>query len=213
MLCHCWSRGELMRGLIVVGVMLASIFCMGGTLSAKDDETEHKFILELGTAGEWPLTNEPGNFGGTVAVEVEPIKNWLELEFGLTSLNTTGHSDLSGDLLFKKPFDISPGFEFMIGAGPEISQTLNGPNRGTTVSAEFALDFMFWPSRTRIAELRSGHPLSLCAFTPRTSVTVKVSNDLTNGSHLEIDDSRRRPARSQPRANRFQRQRTQLRAF
>jgi hypothetical protein len=37
--------------------------------------------------------------------------------------------------------------EFMIGAGPSLSQTLNGPERGTSVSAEFALDFMFWPTR------------------------------------------------------------------
>jgi hypothetical protein len=131
------GRGFQRALLIAAGLSLAPI----NTVSAKDDDTEHKFILEFGTAGEWPLTNEPGNFGGTLAVEVEPIRNWLELEFGLTTLNTTGHSDLSGDLLFKKPFDISPGFEFMIGAGPEISQTLNGPNRGTTVSAEFALDF------------------------------------------------------------------------
>ena len=34
-------------------------------------------------------------------MEFEPIENWLELEFGITTLNTTGHSDLSGDLLFK----------------------------------------------------------------------------------------------------------------
>ena len=35
----------------------------------------------------------------------------------------------------------------MIGAGPSFSQTLNGPDQGTAVSAEFALDFMFWPTK------------------------------------------------------------------
>jgi hypothetical protein len=139
------GRGFQHAFLIVAGMVVALLAI--GAAAAKDDDTEHKFVLELGTAGEWPLTNEPGNFGSTAAVEFTPIENWLEIEIGVTSLNTTGHSDLSSDLLFKKPFDISSGFEFMIGAGPEISQTLNGPNRGTAVNAEFALDFMFWPTK------------------------------------------------------------------
>jgi hypothetical protein len=139
------GRGRHHARAVAAGIFLA--LALAGVAAAKDEDAEHKFVLELGTAGEWPLTNEPGNFGGTFAVEFEPIENWLELEFGITTLNTTGHSDLSGDLLFKKPFKITPSFEFMIGAGPSVSQTLNGPDRGTKVSAEFALDFMFWPTK------------------------------------------------------------------
>jgi hypothetical protein len=139
------ERGWQRTRAVAAGIFLALV--LANAASAKDDVAEHKFILELGTAGEWPLTNETGNFGCTFAVEFEPIENWLELEFGITTLNTTGHSDLSGDLLFKKPFKITPSFEFMVGAGPSVSQTLNGPDRGTAVSAEFALDFMFWPSK------------------------------------------------------------------
>jgi hypothetical protein len=132
-------------GGVAAGIFLA--LALAGTAAAKDEDVEHKFVLELGTSGEWPLNDERPNFGGTFAVEFEPIENWLELELGITTLNTTGHSDLSGDLLFKKPFKITPSFEFMIGAGPSVSQTLNGPDRGTKVSAEFALDFMFWPTK------------------------------------------------------------------
>jgi hypothetical protein len=69
---------------------------------------EHSFILEIGTAGEWPLNGERPNFGGTIAGEVEPTENWLELELGLTTLATAGHTELSGDLLFKKPFHLLP---------------------------------------------------------------------------------------------------------
>jgi Bacterial SH3 domain len=108
---------------------------------------EHSWILELGTAGEWPLNGERPNFGGTIAVEFEPIENWLELEFGLSTLATAGHGDLSADLLFKKPFRLSPTVEFMIGAGPSFSRTLNGPDQGNSWSVEFALDWMFWPTR------------------------------------------------------------------
>jgi len=76
----------------------------------------------------------------------ERHRNWLEIEAGLTMLGTTGHTELSGDIIFKKPFRISPTFEFMIGVGPSISRTLNGEDQSTTVSAAFTLDFMFWPT-------------------------------------------------------------------
>ena len=67
---HAWA--------VVTGIFLA--LALAGAADAKDDDAEHKFVLEFGTAGEWPLTNAPGNFGGTAAVEFEPIENWLELE-------------------------------------------------------------------------------------------------------------------------------------
>jgi hypothetical protein len=119
---------------------------VAGTREERDDG-EHGWILEIGTAGEWPLNGERPNFGGTIAAEIEPIENWLELEFGLSTLATAGHTEMSGDVLFKKPFRLSPTVEFMVGVGPSISQTLNGTERGTSVSAEFALDFMFWPTK------------------------------------------------------------------
>jgi hypothetical protein len=108
-------------------------------------DREHSFVLEIGPAAEWPLNGERNNYGGTVAIEKEVIENWLELEFGVTALGTSGRKELSMDLLFKKPFHISPTFEFMIGAGPSIARTVNGPERKTSKSAEFVLDFMFWP--------------------------------------------------------------------
>jgi hypothetical protein len=113
----------------------------------EERDADHDLILEIGTAGEWPLNGERSNLGGTMAVEVTPIENWLELEFGFSTLATAGHTELSYDLLFKKPFRLSPTVEFMVGAGPSLSQTLNGPDRGTSLSAEFALDFMFWPTK------------------------------------------------------------------
>jgi hypothetical protein len=108
---------------------------------------DHAFILEIGTAGEWPLAGERPNFGGTIAGEVEPIENWLELEFGFTTLATAGHTELSADLLFKKPFRFSPTVEFMVGAGPSLSRPLKGAEQGNSWSTEFALDWMFWPTK------------------------------------------------------------------
>jgi hypothetical protein len=112
-----------------------------------DSAPEHGWVLEIGAAGEWSLNGGRPNFGGTVAAEVEPIENWLELELGLTSLATAGRTELSGDLLFKKPFRLSPTVEFMAGAGPSLSRTFSGPDRGNSWSTEFALDWMFWPAK------------------------------------------------------------------
>jgi hypothetical protein len=108
---------------------------------------EHSFILEIGTAGEWPLNGERPNFGGMIAGEVEPIENWLELELGFTTLAAAGHTELSGDLLFKKPFHLSSTAEFMVGLGPSFSRTVNGFEQGDSWSVEFALDWMFWPTK------------------------------------------------------------------
>jgi hypothetical protein len=113
----------------------------------EDSDSEHAWVLELGGAGEWSLNGERPNFGGTISAEVEPLEDLLELEFGFTTLATAGHTELSGDLLFKKPFRLSPTVEFMFGAGPSFSRTVNGPDRGDAWAAEVALDWMFWPTK------------------------------------------------------------------
>jgi hypothetical protein len=138
-------RRRLSGSAAAAGICLA--LGAGNALAQGDRDVDHKLVLEIGPAGEWPLGGGPSNFGSTIAVEVTPIENWLELEFGMTALGTAGRSELSADLLFKKPFRLSPTVEFMIGAGPSLSRTVNGPERSTQLSAEFALDFMFWPTK------------------------------------------------------------------
>jgi hypothetical protein len=118
--------------------------CAVSARAQESGEKDHAVVLELGGAGEWPTRGGATNLGGTVAAEYTPIEHWLELEAGLTALGSTGHTELSGDLVFKKPWRLSPTAEFMIGAGPSWGRTLSGPDRGTQLSAEFALDFMFW---------------------------------------------------------------------
>jgi hypothetical protein len=126
--------------LIALSLVFGAIFAQ-----AQDSEEDHAVVLEIGGAGEWPVRGGGGaNYGGTVAAEVTPIENWLELEMGVTALATAGYTELSGDFLFKKPYRLSATTEFMFGAGPSFSKTLTRSDRGTTWSAEFVLDFMFW---------------------------------------------------------------------
>jgi hypothetical protein len=70
----------------------------------------------------------------------------LEIEVGTGPLFTNGRAHRDSDLPFKKPFTLSDKVEFMVGAGPQWSQSLSG---GGTIGAEFALDFMIWPTKDR----------------------------------------------------------------
>jgi hypothetical protein len=127
-----------------VGICVVLLLGMIPTYAQNDIE-EPSLRLEIGPAAEWPLHGERASFGGNVAIEKEVIEGWLELELGLTGRGMAGRGELSEDLLFKKPFRLSPDFEFLIGVGPEITQTLNGPDKGTSAGVEFAVELMFLP--------------------------------------------------------------------
>src|ERR1039457_125417 len=90
---------------------------------------DHAFVVESERAGERNIRDGCSNFGATLVVEATPIEEWLELEFGVTALVTSGHPELSSDLIFKKPFRLSPTSEFMIGLGPTVARALSGPER------------------------------------------------------------------------------------
>jgi hypothetical protein len=122
-----------------------SIFFSLWAATALAESREHGLVLEIGPAAEWPLRGERPNYGGTIALEKEVIENWLELELGITGLGTSGQRELSTDLLFKKPFHLFPTVEFMVGVGPSIAHTFNGPDKGTSAAIQFVIDFMFWP--------------------------------------------------------------------
>jgi hypothetical protein len=140
-----YARSFKAASAIAFGLLLWGAEARAEDGTHDDSGGEHGFVIEIGPAAEWPLKGERANYGGTVAVEKEVIENWLEIELGVTGLETSGRGELATDLLFKKPFRLAPTVEFMVGVGPEITRSLDGPDRGTTASAEFVLDFMFWP--------------------------------------------------------------------
>ncbi len=127
--------------------LIAFLFICSGRLFAQSVEKESTAVLELGGAAGRSLTEGQSNFGPTVAVEVTPIENWLELEAGLTPLFSRHSTEWSVDLLFKKPWTLSEKREFMLGIGPEWIHTNAYGIKMNSVGAEVAPDFMFWPSR------------------------------------------------------------------
>jgi hypothetical protein len=87
--------------------------------------------------------------GPTLAVEVTPVENWLEIEAGVTAAFSARSTEWSADLLFKKPWTLSKKVELMLGAGSEWVHTNEHGQTPNSVSAEAALDLMFWPSAKR----------------------------------------------------------------
>ena len=103
-------------------------------------------MVELGAAPSWDLKGGGWSFGPTIAVEVTPIENWLELEAGVTPAFSHHSTEWGTDLLFKKPWTLSRKVEFMFGVGPEWIHTREGGTTSNSVAGEAVLDFMFWPS-------------------------------------------------------------------
>ena len=113
---------------------------------AQELQTEPVAVIEVGAAPSRNLQEHASSFGPTVAVEVSPVENWLELEAGVTPSFERHSTEWATDLLFKKPWTLSPKVEFMAGIGPEWIHTSESGTTRNSVGAEAVLDFMFWPS-------------------------------------------------------------------
>jgi hypothetical protein len=150
---------------LVWGIVLSSWATTAGaqerrTLeAAAREEGEHAIVFELGAAGDWSRS-EGFHPGGTFAVEVTPIEHWLELEIGVTAIRSGRSTEVPVDVLFKKPWQISRTFEFMIGVGPELVHA-TGPDHGTFWGIEGVLDFMFWPRRNTGWYVEPGYEMTM----------------------------------------------------
>jgi hypothetical protein len=128
-------------------VLLAAVLLYSQKAFAQSEDKEPVAVLEVGAAADVSLKNGNSNFGPSVAVEVTPIENWLELEAGVTPLFRSHSTEWDTDLLFKKPWTFSRKVEFMVGVGPEWVHLREDGVVTNSVSAEGVLDFMFWPGK------------------------------------------------------------------
>ena len=129
-----------------VFVIALTLMCSRQCLSQMA-EKESLAVLEVGGAISRSLTEHQSSFGPTVAVELTPIENWLELEAGVTPLFRHRSTEGSLDLLFKKPWTLSEKKEFMLGIGPEWIHTNAFGVKTNSLAIEVAPDFMFWSSK------------------------------------------------------------------
>jgi hypothetical protein len=134
-----------------VVVCLLSLLCVPASgqesVEKQDREKEPVAILEIGAATSWNIKGGSATFAPNLAVETTPVKNWLELEAGVSPFYTRNSTEWDTDLLFKKPWDISQKAEFMLGVGPEWVHLTKDGKTSNSIAAELAGDFMFWPGR------------------------------------------------------------------
>jgi hypothetical protein len=111
-----------------------------------NEDKEPSAILEVGAAANWNTTSGTPTFAPSLAVEMTPVENWLELELGVSPFYTHNSAEWDTDLLFKKPWTISRKAEFG-GRWPAVVSPHPKWKDGELDSGRGAGDFMFWPTR------------------------------------------------------------------
>ncbi|MGD0332592.1 MAG: hypothetical protein ABSA90_04980 [Xanthobacteraceae bacterium] len=122
--------------------LIAALLLTAG--EARAEEKEPSALIEMGGATEWDLRGGQ-SFGPAVAIEVTPLKDWLEIEGGVSPLFGGGHTDWNTDLVFKKPFTLSKTVEVEFGVGPEWLHTTGGGKTADSLGGEAVVEFQFWP--------------------------------------------------------------------
>jgi hypothetical protein len=133
-----------------VAVLIVSFLSSGNAFAQSVDQSVDKepaAVVELGGSPGRNLKDGGWSVGPTLAGEVTPIENWLELEMGVTATFGRHSTEWDTGLLFKKPWTLSEKVEFMFGIGPEWARTREYGVTTNSVGGEGALDFMFWPSK------------------------------------------------------------------
>jgi hypothetical protein len=83
-------------------IITAFVFCPSTQLMAEDKEPFA--VIELGAATERSIQEGTYSVGPSASVEFPVIKDWLEIETGISPLFRPGQTEWQADLLFKKPF-------------------------------------------------------------------------------------------------------------
>lgn len=109
-----------------------------------DENQDHVAVLELGAMGEREISERTSHIGPAVGIEIEPIENWLEIEFGAPTYRSGGATNWELELPFKKSFRLSGTIEIMSGLGPTWAHTMQVGERASTWGAEAVIDLFFW---------------------------------------------------------------------
>jgi hypothetical protein len=126
---------------VLLFLSLRSAFAQSADSTAKEPVA----VFEVGAAPTQSIRGDGFSLGPTLAVEVTPIENRLEIEGGVTALFAGHSTEWDTDVIFKKPWTLSKKAEFMLGAGPEWIHARSRGIVANSAGGEVALDFMFWP--------------------------------------------------------------------
>jgi hypothetical protein len=127
--------------------VIITAFVFGQIAQLRAEDKEPFAVVELGAATERSIHEGTYSAGPSASVEFPVIKDWLEIETGISPLFRPGQTEWQADLLFKNTFTINEHVEFMIGAGPQLSYVTAGG--GMQIAGEIAIEWMVWPSKDR----------------------------------------------------------------
>jgi len=136
--------------MLTASLIAISALPMLAPVSAFADEEEaqnYVAILELGATGEREISERTSHIGPAVGIEIEPIENWLELEFGASTYRSRGATNLELELPFKKPLRLSSTVELMPGLGPTWSHSTQPGEPPSNWGAEAVIDLFFWRTK------------------------------------------------------------------
>jgi hypothetical protein len=97
-------------------------------------------VLAVASAGE-------PNEAKAVLIASKPFCRVPLPPLSLSPFYTRNSTEWDTDLLFKKPWTISPKAEFMLGIGPQWVYLRQNGKSTNSIAGEVAGDFMFWPAR------------------------------------------------------------------
>lgn len=134
-------------------VTVAIVICVLSPCAANADvaedgeEKDHVAVVEFGATGEREISERTSHLGPAVGIEIEPVENWLEIEFGASTYTSRGARSWELELPFKKPFQLSSTVEIMPGLGPTWSHTTQPGEPPRTWGAEAVIDLFFWRTK------------------------------------------------------------------
>jgi hypothetical protein len=112
--------------------------------AASDSEVE----LEIGPVAERTVAgNAATHAGPSFAIEFTPVEHWLELEAAVSRFRIDGVVEWETEVAVKKPFELTPSVELMLGLGPTWRHTGAPLEQSDSFGAEFVLDVQFWRTR------------------------------------------------------------------
>jgi len=126
----------LAAAMMVVGLAVASAPAFGQEHAGS--EPSHDLVLEIGAVAEAGLGDGKASFGPSFALAVTPIEHQLEIEFGLAPMVNNGSTEWEGEIVFKRPFELSDNVELLVGVGPEWATP------SSSFGAVAKLDLVYW---------------------------------------------------------------------
>ena len=175
---------QVCRHLLFVVRALALCAVSGFTPAlAGSGDADPVAIFELGASGEREISEHTSHVGPAVGIEVEPIEDWLEIEFGAATFRSRAATNWELDLPFKLPLRLSNNIELMPGLGPTWAHTTATGERSSTWGSEVVLDLFIWRSKRFGWFLEPGYGITFGAGNKKSAgLTVGIFFGVPSGS-------------------------------